>query len=351
MWSLQNAVAGGGAFQLVAGKSYFGRLTIVYGSSTYETGITFTISVSEELAGVSTDLTGLESEISGLKGTVTADGELTRKELDGIRDETGRLLVATEDTIPKQITEETGGLKEQVTTIEKSGILNRETTVLLGETLVIRYRTYPNAAPVITVYDPNNLVRIASARMAEVASGLFAYAVTFETTWPVGDYTIVCSEPNYGTMDAIVITATTTSLETVSGDVSAVLGNVTGTRDVASTVKALQAALGIVEENITRAAEALAGADLGTEASKAAAEQLAALFGVLKELSSKIKELGGTEGLDVDKLYEMEGARANDLAYIRNKAQELKALLELNQQMLESTTKDQCIIQVWMEFR
>jgi len=238
-----------------------------------------------------------------------------------------------------------------VTTLEKSGILNRETSVLLGSTLTIRYRTYPGAAPVITVYDPNNFVRIPSARMTEVAEGLYAYDVTFAVTWPVGDYTIVCSEPTYGTMDAMVITVTTTDLESVSGDVSAVLGSVTGVRDVVSTVSALEAALSIVEENVTRAAEALAGADLGTAEGAAAAEKVAALFGVLQELSEKIKALGGTEGLDVDKLYEMSEERANDIQYIRNKTQELKAILDLNRRLLEDTTKDKCIIQIWMEFR
>jgi len=282
---------------------------------------------------------------------VTAEGELTRKKLDELGDETGRILLATEDTIPGQIEEEVGGVATQVTTLEKSGILNRETSILLGSTLTVRYRTYEGASPVITVYDPNNMVRIASQPMVEVAAGLFAYDVTFAVTWPVGDYTIVCSERTYGTMDAMVITATTTDLETVSGDVSAVLGSVTGVRDVVSTVSALEAALTIVEQNVTRAAEALAGADLGSEAAAAAAEKIAALFGVLQELSEKIKALGGTEGLDVDRLYDMSQERANDIEYIRNKTQELKAMLQLNRKMLEDTAKDQCIIQVWMEFR
>ena len=106
-----------------------------------------------------------------------------------------------------------------------------------------------------------------------------------------------------------------------------------------------------MEENVTRAAEALAEADLGSSEAAAAAEKIAALFAVLQELSEKIQALGGTEGLDVDKLYEMSEARANDLEYIRNKTQELKAMLELNRRMLETGAQDQVIIQVWMEFR
>jgi hypothetical protein len=68
-------------------------------------------------------------------------------------------------------------------------------------------------------------------------------------------------------------------------------------------------------------------------------------------LSSKIKALGGTDELDVNKFYEMSDVRAKDIDYLRNKTQEMKALLQLNQEMLEGTKKEDPIITTWMEFR
>jgi hypothetical protein len=229
--------------------------------------------------------------------------------------------------------------------------LNRETTVLIGSTLTIRYRTYPDASPEITVYDPAGLARVSSALMMEAADGLYAYAVTFDSSWSLGDYTIVCREPSYGTMDAIVITVVSVDIETVSSDVSAVLGSVAPVRDLESTMEALGAALSLIEQNIAKAAESLASSEAGSAAATEAANRVAALYASLKELSARIKELGGTKDLDVDKLYEMSDARAKDLDYIRNKTQEMKALLQLNQEMLEGTAKEDPIISTWMEFR
>jgi hypothetical protein len=175
--------------------------------------------------------------------------------------------------------------------------------------------------------------------------------VTFSTQWPTGDYTIVCSEPNYGTMDAITITVVFADLESVSSDVSAILGNVQSSGDLKNKVEAFMAALGMIEENIQRASEALASTKAGSAESAAVTEQLAALFASLKDIGAKIEALGGTAGFDVAKLYAMDTARAKDVGYLRNKTQELKALLLLNKQMMEGAAKEEAIIQTWMEFR
>ena len=75
------------------------------------------------------------------------------------------------------------------------------------------------------------------------------------------------------------------------------------------------------------------------------------LYNNLKEMSAKIHELGATVGYDMEKLYELNDAKSRDIDYIRNKTQELKALLLLSQQMIEGAAKEEPIVQTWFEFR
>ncbi|HAJ56360.1 MAG TPA: hypothetical protein DCL35_01160 [Candidatus Omnitrophica bacterium] len=350
----------GGAIQLTSGKTYFGRCTINYGGAdgtgkAYETGATFTITISQSLKQVTDEIaamsTQVATEVAGVKTVVAQEAETTRAGVTAVKTETAKILTATESTIPEKITSSETKITTQLTTIEKSQILNRESIVMLGSTIVIRYRTYSGAAPIITVYDPDNVIRVGGAPMTEATPGIYQYAVTFAGGWPRGDYSIVCSEPTYGTMDAITISAKTTDIENVSSDVNAVLGSVSPVRDIKSSVDAFSAAFNIIEDNIARAAEALAGVQAGTSDAEAAAGQLEAVFNNLKQMSAKIHELGATVGYDLEKLYDVNEARAKDIGYIRNKTQELKALLLLSQQMMEGAAKEEPVVQTWFEFR
>jgi len=140
-------------------------------------------------------------------------------------------------------------------------------------------------------------------------------------------------------------------IENVSSDINAVLGSVTPVRDMKSKIDAFSSAFNIIEDNITKAAEALAGVKAGTSDATAAANQINSVFDNLKEMSAKIHELGATMGYDLEKLYDVNEERSKDLNYIRNKTQELKALMLLSQQMMEGTAKEEPVVQTWFEFR
>lgn len=355
-----NVTQAGGTIQLLPGKTYFAKCGIYYGGADgtgklYETGATFLITQEQSIKKVTDQIAGLSTQIStdvaGVKTTVAAEGVATRTKVTEVKTETAKILTATESTIPDKITSESTKVTTKLTTIEKSEILNRESLVMLGTTIIIRYRTYASASPTITVYDPDNVVRVAAAPMTEATAGIYQYAVTFASGWPRGDYSIVCSEATYGTLDAITITAKSTDIENVSSDINAVLGSVTPVRDIKSKVDAFSSAFSIIEDNIQRAAEALAGVQAGSAEAEAAAGQLDGVFNNLKEMSAKIREMGATIGYDLEKMYDLSEARSNDIGYIRNKTQELKALLLLSQQMMEGAAKEEPVVQTWFEFR
>lgn len=365
-----------------AGRTYYARINIGYGGesgdkTTYWAGSTFTITVTQSLniltgqiASLSTDIA---TQVTGVQATVATQAATTRAAVADVKSDATKILTATGTTLPaviaasdaairakitsdtssltSKIDTETSAIDTKLDTAAKSAILTRDSIVMLGSTIKIRYRTYPGASPIITVYDPANVARVAAAVMTEVTPGIYEYPVTFTAGWPRGDYSIVCTEPTYGTLDAITISAKSSDIENVAGNVSSIMGSVSNMRDIESKVAAFSSAFISVEENIERAAAAMSGIKTGSQEAAEAADQLYSLYNSLKEMSAKIQELGGTVGYDLQKLYEVNESRAQDIGYIRNKTQELKAMMSLNQQMIENAAKEEPVVQTWFEFR
>jgi hypothetical protein len=68
------------------------------------------------------------------------------------------------------------------------------------------------------------------------------------------------------------------------------------------------------------------------------------------EISKQVKSIGGTEGLNLEKLFEVSKEKKEDIMYLKNKAQELKATMDLSQKMIENVAKKP-VVQTWFEFK
>ena len=99
-------------------------------------------------------------------------------------------------------------------------------------------------------------------------------------------------------------------------------------------------AIAQISKNITGKVEEVRGA----------AVELAGVFKQLEDMSNTIKNLGGTTGINIDKIYEVSKDKQEDISYIKNKSEELKAAMELNQKMIENVAKKP-VVQTWFEFK
>jgi hypothetical protein len=70
----------------------------------------------------------------------------------------------------------------------------------------------------------------------------------------------------------------------------------------------------------------------------------------LEAMSKQIKDIGGTTGINLEKLYEVSKDKKEDITYIKNKSEELKAAMEINQKMIENVAKKP-VVQTWFEFK
>lgn len=370
-FNIDNTVAAKG---FLRGRNYFAKMTILYGGVDLSTNVTysaandFTISVmstlntlagqiassvSSEAAFTRSQLTSkIESTATDTQTKVATESAAIQTKVSEVKTDTSRILVVAETTIPAKITAAqdavTTALTNDVEPHIRSGILTRENTVKQGKTVIIRYRTDTGLAPVLSVYSPKNALLVSNKVMKEVgATGVYEYSVTFSTSWGTGDFSVICSESTKGTADALIITVTQNDIETVSNNVSAVLGSTSGITDLKNVINTLNTQFRGIDTLLSQFSKE--AANKASEV-KGSVDYLSVAITQLENVSKQIKEIGGTKGLNLEKLYEVSKEKNNDITYIRNKSEELKAAMELNKKLIEDSN-NKPVVQSWFEFK
>ncbi|RKY42002.1 MAG: hypothetical protein DRP85_04355 [Candidatus Makaraimicrobium thalassicum] len=328
---------------LEAGKTYFVKGTIAYRGSSYTSGSSVDVTKSKQIFETKELLQQEAVKTTEIK---TAVEETLPTKIETARDEvkqdTARILTATESSIPAKVEE----ARQEVVTTRKSEILNRETSVRRGDELTIRYRTYSGLlTAVIDVYDPANVQKIKKGKMKEIGeTGIYEYDVKFDSKWGKGDFTIVCSEETRGTMDALIITVIGTDIDEVAGQVASILGTTSDLKDLGDTIDALDSQFALIEAAISRVGK---GLTLG----KGGESALESVFSQLSSVSKDIRGLlGGEEGgFNLSKLYEVSEEKKQDITYLKNKTQELKAAMQLNRKLMDNIA-NKPVTQTWYEY-
>jgi hypothetical protein len=183
--------------------------------------------------------------------------------------------------------------------------------------------------------------------MKEIGNtGIYEYDVTFSSGWGMGDFTIVCSEETKGTLDALVMSVLRTDLEQIAGDLSGVLGTTSGISSLKTVAESLNSQFSIIETALAKV-----GKDLLNEVRDAAGSN-SALESVHVQLSSVAKQIQGIvgeSGLNLQKLYEVSEQKKDDITYLKNKTQQLKAAMEMNSKMVDNIA-NKPVTQTWYEY-
>jgi hypothetical protein len=218
----------------------------------------------------------------------------------------------------------------------------------VGEKLVVRYRTYSGLNPIIDVYNATNVQQIAGAPMVEVGTtGIYEYSVTFYQAWGKGQFSIVCSEPTKGSMDAMTITVGTTDMEQVYNQVSSIVGSTATLPNVNNIITNMGAQFGLIETAINKmSTDVLSGVSdaLGSTTS------MKSLFTQISGVSKQLKNLSGDSGLNLESLYTVSEERQQDMVYLKNKTQELKAGMDLSRKLMENIA-NKPVTQTWYEYK
>ena len=337
---------------LTPGATYFADCVINYGgasgtTNTFQNDTQFTLSVTEALEQNVINAIGetsgqtVASQIQGAQTNITNAVTTAQTAITA-------QVSAVQNEIANQITSSQAVTQATLSNIIESKVLNSETTVAQGKTLTIRYQTAVGLSPKIDVYGPNNTLKISKGAMKEIgATGVYAYPVTFQSSWGLGDCTIVCSEPTKGTVDSYTVTITSSDIDQVNGNVSAVLGSTSGLGNINTAAASLKSQIDIIESaltqlgSLTSAPSGGGAAAFGAAAKAATASSMEALFTQIQGVSNQIQGLMGTgtaggTGLNLQKLYQVSSDKKQDIDYLKNKTQELKTAVDMTESMVDN---------------
>ena len=266
-----------------------------------------------------------------------------------IRDDTAQILTAATTTLPAAV-EASRRVTERML---KSEILNRQNIVKKGATVKMRYRTMSGLQTVaLDLYNPKGLQKINKLKMTEIGTtGVYEVDVEFKKAWGTGDFSIICSDSTYGTMDGVVMTALKSDIESIATDASsaAAVGSSLGSLD--DTIDSLDSQFATLEGSLAQMAKGIVS---DVEGALDTVSYIEELYAKLNTMSASIKKVQdttmGMENLNVDKFYEIADDKKNDVKYIKNKTQQLQAMMELNQKMMDNVANEP-VVQTWYEYR
>ena len=273
-------------------------------------------------------------------------GQTIASQIQGAQTSITNAITTAQTALTSQISSvksDTAQITSQITTEQAvltnaiiSKVLNSETTVAQGKTLAIRYQTAIGLSPKIDVYGPNNVLRISKGAMQEIGTtGVYSYPVTFQSSWGLGDCTIVCSEATKGTVDSYTVTITASDLDQINSNVSAILGTTTGLNGIGQAAASLNSQIDIIQSALTQLAS---NASTGKIGKASAAGSMEALFTQIQGVSNQIQGLigKGEAGLSLQKLYQVSSNKQQDIDYLKNKTLELKAAVDMSESMIDN---------------
>ncbi len=343
---------------LEAGKTYFIKAQIEYREATYTSGGSIDVTSEKELYEQKVQLqalqTSLEINTIEIKTAVGIQATKTQEKIAEVKTEADKILTATGTTIPAQIAAAqeaiSATLITEVTPHIKSSILNTENLVKTGETLTIRYRTFSGLSPTVDVYNADNKLKINKGVMEEIGStGIYEYDVEFSQNWGIGDFTIICSESTKGVTDALTITVTKTNTEDVYNQVTMILGSTAEIGDLKDVADAMSSQFSVIKTALENIDKDLLMKSVKNDAAGSSAA-LKPIFMQLSGLTKQVNQISEKIGVNLEKIYEVSADKKNDILYLKNKTQELKAVMELTKKMVDNIA-NKPVVQTWYEYK
>ena len=390
-WDISEELADG---TLKVGSTYLARVEVMYNRVIYSAAVTYTLSLApefetvekifEKLISVETNLSG---QVTGLSGQVTNLTALTTDFRDNamaslgtIEDRTGTILtnitdvagqladftnavVAPLSLLTNQIVEVFGptltNMAVQIedlvdaTAGDQARILNRPTTVELGSTNTILYKTTGglDSGTVRLTVEGTGL----QFSMSEVGVGLGIYGVDIIADWGLGPFMISCSDPNASDRmilevvqagdDSISgLAATLKSLESQMTNMTEILTTLNDpTEGLSAMISSIDSSLAQVEASL---GAAISGSTSGAAGEVASLQSLlgggsgegsaadAALYNSLIGMSSRLDQIFG-ESSDAAKFA---SSAKNEAGAAVTAVRELKEMLESGEFSMEAAS-------------
>ena len=332
---------------LESGKSYFVKAIISYRDSIYTSGSSIDVTRAKAIQETRSMIASEALKTTAIKTAVETDipTKITAAKVS-IKADTASILTDTGTTIPAVIND----TKAKVTTFMKTAILNKQSSVRKAEKLKVRYRSHSGLGTVkLNVYDPENKIKATDLVMEEIGTtGIYEKEITFKETWGTGDFTLVCSDETHGTMDALTLTVFESDFDSISGNVAAIMGTTSGISDIGDVADTLTSQFSVIEKSLASVGKGLVD---DVQGAVEIATEMESVFSELSKVSKAIKSMETTtKDMNLDKFYNLETEKKQDMRYLKNKTNELRAMMDVNQKMIDNVANEP-VVQTWFEYR
>lgn len=270
-----------------------------------------TLGSTADVAGTNTVIGKLE-DVKKVLGTTTDTGAAAA----------GVAAAGTADTVMGRLAK----TQTQAENAAQTGLLNRETTIEAGKSLVVRYRAPTGLQPKIDLLNPGNSKVVSSQLMTEIANtGIYEYTVAFGESLGTGDFTVAVNEPTKGSMDAMVVTVSAKGPEdTAKSGGAGGGGGAVDLKPILDEVRKLvsgnanPAVLTDIQQQLLDLRGQLGL--VGPQQKQTVRDQLAEIASVLQQMA------GSDEGLNA--LFDMSKVTAANIKDLQNKAVQMSKGIE-----------------------
>jgi surface protein len=339
--------------KLESGERYFARVRIMYQGAYHWGGTSFEITEAGNIKTIYERLGVTGSQTIAEK--IKESSESTAQKVEQTREELSKQTEEAVTTIGREVSDTAAQTAEYIKIENTSRILNSDSYIKQNKELTVRYQAPAAASPVITIYDSDNEA-VETGSMAESKSGIYAteggtqysiYTYKVKFVWGKGEYTIVCSEPESGTLDGMKIEVIATNLEDISTKATITMGQVAGidTEKLGSLASVVGEVSNIMSDMVGNVGEL---SQLGGVVDKLSKQISENIYSQLDSVVEKIKEINEGQGIKIEKMYDLSKGQSGDINYVKNKTQEVKALAEVTEKVV-TRTSDQPITTTWME--
>jgi len=332
---------------LESGKTYFVKAIISYRDSVYTSGSSVNVTQAKAAQETRAMIADEAIKTTAIKAAVETDlpEKITTAKVQ-IKADTAKILTDTRTTLPARV----AAVTSKVETGMKSAILNTQNSLRKGEDLKIRYRTHSGLSTVmLNIYSPKNKLKKTNIEMTEIGeTGIYEREVTFEEAWGEGHFTIICSEDTCGTMDALTLTIFQSDVDSIAGNVAAIMGTTSGISDIGDVADTLTSQFSVIEKSLASVGKGLVD---DVQGAVEIATEMESVFMELSKVSKAIKSMETTtKDMNLDKFYNLETEKKQDMRYLKNKTNELRAMMDVNQKMIDNVANEP-VVQTWFEYR
>ena len=296
--------------------------------------------------------------------TLAQDTATLKQDTAAIRQDTVEIKQATEAI--GTLGEKFDAIPEQLAAIEAdvgAKILTRPTTVKRGESISIQFQSDSGLSPTLTLYDPENVQVATDLPMTEIGdTGIYKADVPLDSEWVDGDYTALVSESQKGSLESMVLTVGDTDIQSLSGDIAGVQGQVSQASSAASAardiVEEVRKELGGEGQDDT-AYQLISNLETALDAIKKSIVdipqglQVEPMHNSIREISELLKQITSENGVNLDVMYSSIDETTNDVDELQNQVERLRVLMNLNREIaekiLERSPPEEPVIKTWFE--